>query len=84
MAQAEKRKESISEGGQDPTHQLIAAVLDAKKSLPEAEAALRGYVNGLAEDEAVEWRGKAVARARRLMSVAEGFAQLLTVIAAGQ
>ena len=68
----------------DPTASLLSEVVADSTTLSKAETILRSYVNGLTEEEAKEWRATAVARARRIMSVAEGFSQLLTVISAGQ
>lgn len=68
----------------DPLYRALAVVAEGKEPLAWARTQIRNYVASLSDEERVAWKEKAVPMGRRLMAIAEGLAQELTVIAAGQ
>jgi hypothetical protein len=84
----DKKKEVLTAEAEnpfsDPLYNMIRLVGEERISLQEATTSLRAYLLSLSIEEQKTWKENAVARARRLMMVAEAFSQELTVMGAGQ
>lgn len=64
---------------------LIRDVLDGKKNMQQAEMMVREEVqDSLTKDELRIWKEQSQPLARKLMAVAEGFSQAITVMGSRQ